>query len=225
MSFLKRSYIWTIMAKFCMDESRPAAMPMVRKLHKSKHQDEACDPTVNESRIRRRMYLMTTTRPDITYAMRVFSRYNHTASIEHMVAPKCVFCYLDGTKDWHLHFWGALEWESAQRCYVNPDCTGSSEDFKLTSWLDITFGGAVDWGSSMQRLTTQYTTDAEYYAFGAGRMRPTQNSEFLYEFGIPTNLRVFSNSQSQNASIKKEIYRRTVVALNCDQVLPSCRYA
>jgi hypothetical protein len=82
----RHSYIGTISAKFRMDESRPVATLMAMKLHKWKPDKEACNPTIYQSMIGSPMYPMTTTRPDIAYAIGVLSLYNHDPSNEHMVA-------------------------------------------------------------------------------------------------------------------------------------------
>jgi hypothetical protein len=161
---------------------------------------------------------MTATRPDIAYAIGVLSRYNHDPSNEHMVALKRVFRYLNGTKDWRLRFGGALErslggeGEGALRCYVDSDYAGCPDDYKSTSGLVITFGGAVVWRSRRQKSTAQSKTDAEYYAFGVGCMRLTQISHLFNELGIPMIAHVFSDSQSLISSIKNRIYRGTAVA-------------
>ena len=215
----------TILEKFRMDESRPVATPMAMKLHKRKPDEEACDPTMYQSMIRSLMYAMTATRPDIAYAIGVFSQYNHDLSDEHMVALQYVFRYLNHMKDWRMRFGGALgralgestligegEGEGALRCYVDSDYAGCPDDYKSTSGLVITFRGAVDWRSRKQKSTAQSTTDAEYYTFGVGCMRLTQISHLLNELGIPSFPHVFSDSQSLIASIKNRIFRGTVVA-------------
>jgi hypothetical protein len=102
----QHSYIRMILAKFRLDESRPVATPMAMKLHKRKPDKVACNPTIYQSRFGHLMYTITATRPDIAYAIRVLSRYNHDPSNEHMVALKPVFRYLNHTKDWRLRFGG-----------------------------------------------------------------------------------------------------------------------
>ena len=214
----QQSYIRTILTKFRMDESRPVATPMAMKLHKRKPDKEACDPTIYQSMIGSLMYAMIASGPDIAYAIGVVSRYNLDPSNEHMVTLKGVFPYLNGTKNWRLRFGGALggglggEGDGALRCYVNSDYAGCPDDYKLTSGLIITFGGAVDWRSRKQKSNAQSTTNAEYYAFGVGCMRLTQISHLLNELGIPTIPYVSSDSQSLIASIKNRIYRGTAVA-------------
>jgi len=76
-----------------------------------------------------------------------------------MVAPKCVFCYLNSTKDWGPHTDGELgeglreEGEGALRCYVNSDYAGCPGDYSSTSGAVLTFGGVVDWRSRRQKST------------------------------------------------------------------------
>jgi len=199
-----------------MDESRPVATPKSMKLHKRKPDEEACDLTIYQSMIGSLMYTMTGTRPDIASAIGVLSWYNHDPSNEHMVALKCVFRYLNSMKDWRLRFGGALggalDGKSTLRCCVDSDYAGCPDDYKLTSGLVITLGGAVDWRARKQKSTAQSTTDAEYYAFGVGCIRLTQISHLLNELGIPTIPHVFSDSQALIASIKNRFYRGTAVA-------------
>jgi hypothetical protein len=52
-----------------MDESRPVPTPMAMKLHKRKPDVEACDPTIYQSMIGSLIYVMTTSRPDMAYAI------------------------------------------------------------------------------------------------------------------------------------------------------------
>ena len=210
----QHSYIQTILAKFRMNEFRPVATTLAMKLPKRKPDEEACNSTIYQLMIGSLMYAMTATRPDIAYAIGVLSRYNHNRSIEHLVAPKCVFRYLNSTKDWHLRFRGALggEGDGILGSYVDSDCAGCPDDDKSTSGQVITFGAVVHWQSRNQMLTAQSTSDAEYYALGVGRMRLKLISHLLNEHSIPTIPHVFSDSLSLVASITNRIYRGTAVA-------------
>jgi hypothetical protein len=202
----QHSYGRTIFAKFRMDESRPVATSMAMKLRKRKPDKETCDPTAYQSMIGSLMFTITTTWPDIAYTTRVSSRNNHDPSNEHMVALRRVFWCLNSTKDWRLRFGGAFtgalgastlggEGEGVLRCYIDSDYAGCLDDYKLTSRLVITCGGAVDWRSRIQKSTAQSTTDAKYYVFGVGCMRLTQSSHLLNKLGIPPIPPVFSDSQ------------------------------
>jgi hypothetical protein len=83
-----------------MDQSRPDATPIAMKHLKWRPDEEACDPTIYQSMIGSLMYPMTATWPEITYAIRVLSWYNHDQSNKHMVALKHMFRHLNGKKNW-----------------------------------------------------------------------------------------------------------------------------
>jgi len=156
----QHSYIRTILPKFRMDESTLLATPMAMKLHKRKPEEECCFLNIYQAMIGSLMYPMTATQPDIAYAIGVLSPYTDDPTNEHMIIPKRVFRYCNGTKDWGLRFGGALggslrralggtlEGEAALGCYVDSDCAGCPDDNKSTSRLVITFRGAVDRRSS-----------------------------------------------------------------------------
>jgi len=206
----QQSYIWTILAKFRMDDFRAVATPMAMKLHKRKPDDDACYPTVYQSMIGSLMYTMTATRPNTAYAIGVLSQYNHDPSNKHMIALKHVLWFLNSTKDWRLCF--RDEEKGALRYYVDSDYGGCRDDYTSMRGLVIRFGGAVNSQWRKQKSTAQSKTNAEYYALEVGCMRLTQISHLLNELGIPTIRHVFSNSQSLIASIKNRIYHGTAVA-------------
>jgi hypothetical protein len=207
------SYLRTMFAKFRKDESMPVATPIAMKLHMRKPNEEACDPTIYQSMIGSLTYAMSATRPDSAHAIGVLRGYNHDPSNEHMVALKHMFQYVNGMKDWRLHFVGVLrgKGEGALGSHVHLDYAGCPDDYKSRSGLVITFGGAVDWRLRKQTSTTQVTTDAEFYAFGVGCMILTQISHLLNQLSIPTIPHVFSDSQSLIAIIQNRISRGTAV--------------
>jgi hypothetical protein len=121
-----------------------------------------------------------------------------------MVAPLCVFWYLNDTKDLQLGVGGEVE--GAVECYVDSDYAGCPDDLQTTSGLIITFRGAVDSTWRKQRSTAQSTTNAEYYAFEVGCIRLNHISHHSNMLSIPTIPHVFSVSQSLIISIKNRIY-------------------
>jgi len=142
------------LGKFRMHESRPVTTPMATKLDKRMPDEEACDRTLYQTLIGYFRYAMTTARTAITYAIGLFNQFNYDLRNEHMITSTPVFRYLNGTKDWRLHFGGALtgvlggalggDGEGALGYYVDLDYGGCPDDYKLTSRLVITFGWVVD---------------------------------------------------------------------------------
>jgi len=204
----QHAYIKMILEKFGMDKAKTVATPIAIKLHKRTPDEEPCDQKLYQSMIGSLMYAIAATRPDIAFAIGVLSRYSHDPSKEHMVAVKRAFRYLNGTKHWKLRIGGE---SNNIFCYVDSDYAGDPDDYKSTSRLVVTFGGAVDWRSQKQKSTAQSTTDAEYYAFGVGCMRLTQIIHLMEELGIDCKPKILTDSQSMLASIKGRIYRGTAV--------------
>jgi hypothetical protein len=138
------------------------------------------------------MYAMTATWPDIAYAIRVLSWYNHDLSNEYMIVLKHVFRYLNGRNDWCLH----CSPECALGCCFDWDYAGCLEDFKSTSALVIPSRGAVDWRLRKQKSTAQSTTDSEYYAFGVGSLRLTPIFHLSNKHAILNIRQVFLDAHS-----------------------------
>ena len=61
-----------------------------------------CNPTLYRAIIGGLAYAMTSTRPDIAYAVSKLSRYCNCATQLHLVAAKRVLQYLKGTREYGL---------------------------------------------------------------------------------------------------------------------------
>ena len=92
------------------------------------------------------MYLASSTRPDISYAVSRLSRYTANPGDAHWHALERVMRYLKGTMDYGLHYSGN---PSVLEGYSDSNWITDSEDIKATSgYLFTLAGGAVSWKSS-----------------------------------------------------------------------------
>ena len=108
------------------------------------------------------MYAMTSTRPDICYAVGLVSRYQSNPGKAHWQAVKRIFRYLQMTKNMKLCF-GLDELEI--KGFTDADFAGDTDDRKSTSGYVFLFGGtAVSWLSKKQGCVAKYTMNAEYIA-------------------------------------------------------------
>jgi len=203
-------YVQTVLERFKMHESNPVSTPVDPKicLVKRSDIDEPYDQALYQSMLGSVMYLMTGTRPDISYTVEVLSRFGHDPSKQHMAAMIRLLRYLKGSKDWKLCIGGA---SSQLKVYGDADYTGCRDDFKSTSGFVITYGGAVDWRSHKEKSVAQSTTDAEYYAFRHACIRLLEASHLLHKMGIaeisPPVL--YSDNESCLKSLRNGIYRST----------------
>ena len=109
------------------------------------------------------MYL-TTTRPDLMYAVSLISRYMAKPTELHLSAAKRILRYLKGTTGLDIFY------KKGGKCegligYTDSDYAGDIEDRKSTSSYVFMLGsGAVAWSSKKQPIVTLSTTEAEFVA-------------------------------------------------------------
>ena len=103
------------------------------------------------------MYAMLCTRPNVSYALSVTSRYQSDPGMGHWVAVKNILKYLRRTKDVFLIYGdGDLNVEG----YSDVGFQSDRDDSKSQSGYVFTLnGGAVSWKSSKQEMTVDSTTE------------------------------------------------------------------
>ncbi|XP_070025855.1 secreted RxLR effector protein 161-like [Nicotiana sylvestris] len=107
------------------------------------------------------MYEMVCTRPDISQAIRVISRYMHNPGKEHWQAVKWILRYIHNTVDVGLVF----EQEDNQSVvgYCDSDFASDIDKRRSTTGYVFTFARAsVSWKYTLQSTVALSTTEAEY---------------------------------------------------------------
>ena len=104
------------------------------------------------------MYAMTSTYPDIAYAVGRLSRYTSNPSTQHWQVIQRVFKYLKGTIDYGLCYLG---YPSFLEGYSNASwITQIVEDHSSTTvWVFLLGGGAISWASKKQTCITNSTME------------------------------------------------------------------
>ena len=159
----QEKYAKEILRKFKMEECKPIATPMNQK-EKFSNEDGAdkVDEKLYKSLIGCLMYL-TATRPNITYAVSLLSRYMHCASEIHFKAAKRILRYIKGTIGYGVKFQPVKDFSLYG--YSDSDWAGSNDDMKSTSGYCFTFGsGVFSLRSKKQDVIAQSTVEAEYVA-------------------------------------------------------------
>ena len=106
------------------------------------------------------MYAMLGTRPDITFAVSVVSRYAPNSTEIHIKMVKRIFRYLRGTQSLCLAYWGDL---AALKGYSDADWAGDPETRRSTFRYVFNIGsGAISWSSKRQLIVTLSTCEVEY---------------------------------------------------------------
>jgi hypothetical protein len=184
------TYIDKVLKRFNMHEAKKGFLPMSHGVSLSKTQ---CPSTTDErermnvipyaSAIGSIMYAMICTRPDVSYALSVTSRYQADPGEGHWTAVKNILKYLRRTKDMFLVYGG--EEELVVNGYTDASFQTDKDDYRSQSgFVFMLNGGAVSWKSSKQETVADSTTEAEYIAASEAAKEGVWIKKFISELGV-----------------------------------------
>ncbi|KAG6619109.1 putative integrase [Phytophthora cinnamomi] len=193
-------YINDILERFGMQDCKPAASPVdiSMKLVSSDAMTKL-DAPFREA-VGALMHLMTSTRPDIAFAVGYVSRFMENPQVEHWIAVKRIFRYLQGTKSHGLRFSPGKDIDF--QGYSDADWAGDLSDRKSTSgYLFQVAGGPISWGSKKQSSVSLSTSEAEYIALSLAIQEGKWVHKLLCEIlvaagGVTPELKIFEDNQS-----------------------------
>ncbi|KAG6578190.1 Integrase catalytic core protein [Phytophthora cinnamomi] len=193
-------YINDILERFCMQDCKHAASPVdiSMKLVSSDAMTKL-DAPFREA-VGALMHSMTSTRPDIAFAVGYVSRFMENPQVEHWIAVKRIFRYLQGTKSHGIRFSPGKDIDF--QGYSDADWAGDLSDRKSTSgYLFQVAGGPISWGSKKQSSVSLSTSEAEYIALSLAIQEGKWVHKLLCEIrvaagGVTPELKIFEDNQS-----------------------------
>ncbi len=156
-------YLKEILKRFWMEECKPIRVPFDPKvkLQKNVNGNDESKSFPYQQAVGSLMYAMLCTRPDLAYPISVLSQHMANPSMEHWMAVKWIFRYLQGSLQMKLQF-GATSSKEVLG-YYDADWGGDLEDRRSTiGFVFMMGGGAISWSSKQQPTITLSTTKAEY---------------------------------------------------------------
>ncbi|XP_073136904.1 secreted RxLR effector protein 161-like [Henckelia pumila] len=145
------------------------------------------------------MYMMVSTRPDITYGLGLVSRFMSKPSREHWKAIQWLLRYLKGTKQLKLQYskHAALSTYEVTG-YCDSDYVADLDKRMSISGYVFAFGGnIVSWKSNLQNVVALSTTEAEYISLTEAVKEGLWISGFVTEMGFDqSSISIFCDSQS-----------------------------
>ncbi|KMQ82746.1 retrovirus-related pol polyprotein from transposon tnt 1-94, partial [Lasius niger] len=123
------------------------------------------------------MYLATSTRPDIAYAVSALGQYNSDYGLEHWKAAKRVLRYLQGTKHFKLVF---KKTNKPLVGFADADW-GADVDHRrsYTGYVFQMANTAISWMSRKQKSVAMSSTEAEYVALSEAAKEAVHLRAFL----------------------------------------------
>ncbi|GKC93912.1 hypothetical protein Tco_1159354, partial [Tanacetum coccineum] len=153
-------YIEKILKKFNHENCSPVSTPIdpVEKL--LPNIGKSVDQLEYSRAIGCLMYAMTSTGPDIAYAVGRLSRFTSNPSRHHWHVITRVFKYLKGTMNYGLSYVG---YPSVLKGYSDASWINHVEDSSSTTrWVFLLRGGTISWASKKQTCITSSTMEYEF---------------------------------------------------------------
>ncbi|GKA41229.1 putative ribonuclease H-like domain-containing protein [Tanacetum coccineum] len=159
----QEKYVTKILKKFSFTDVKTTSTPMETQKPLLKDADgEDVDGHLYRSMIGSLMYL-TSSRPDIMFAVYACARYQVNPKSSHLQAVKRIFRYLKGQPK--LGLWYPKDSPFDLVAYTDSDYAGASLDRKSTTGgCQILGCRLISWQCKKQTIVANSTTDAEYIA-------------------------------------------------------------
>lgn len=178
-------YITKLLNKFKMTSAKPLKIPAEPSapLSSSGNNLNCNEAQPYREAVGSLIFLATTSRPDITYAVNQVSRFFNKWTDEHWQAVKRIFRYLKHTIHYKIVYSKTTKIEVTG--YTDSDYAGCIDTRKSTSgYVFILANSPVTWKSQKQNVVAQSTTEAEYLALALGVKEALWLKHFLRELGI-----------------------------------------
>ncbi len=178
-------YIKEALITFGLVESSPAKSPLPADLDDLPlREDEPTTDMPYLKAIGTLMYLSTSTRMDISYAVGLLARFCANPGDRHWDLAMRVFRYLKYTATYGIWMDGKMN-DFTVKVYADADWAGDHETRKSTSGCLIkVFGSPVLYSSKRQRSISRSTLEAEYIAASQAAQNLQWILLFLTELGI-----------------------------------------
>ena len=137
------------------------------------------------------MYLAIMTRPDISFAVNTLSQYLDAPRTTHLIAVRCIFHYLLGTKHLKLVLGGKSHNIVG---FSDADWASHLHRHSISGFAFFVGQGVVSWSAKKQPIITLSSTESEYVALTHASKdiiwlhKLLKELSFLHPLSLPTAL-------------------------------------
>jgi hypothetical protein len=163
-------YVHDMLNRFHMADCNPVSTPLPVGLNLSRYDGELLPPGHQyQALVGSLIYLAVNTRPDISHAVGILSRFMAYPTTAHWDAAKHVLRYLKGTSALGLRFHGHASTGNQGVCdweiFSDADFAADVDKRKSTTGAVMMMqGAAVAWISKLQSIVATSTAEAEFIA-------------------------------------------------------------
>ena len=203
----QKKYIESLLNRFGLASCKGAATPMEAKtkIQKNFETDQMLVDEPYRQLVGCLIYL-TNTRPDITYAVNYFSRYQDHPTKETWLGLKRILRYLKQTIDYCLYYTCNNE-DDANKVlcgFSDADFGSDPNDRKsISGYVFKLFGNAISWASKKQPTVAQSSTESEYIALHYAVCEALWLKKMIADLNISVkNVTIYEDNQSTIAVCK-----------------------
>nr|KYP66622.1 Copia protein [Cajanus cajan] len=162
----QKKYATEMLKRFNMLNCNAAVTPMETGLKLvSNSEEKQVNPTLFKQIVGSLRYLCNS-RPDISFAVGMISRFMSDPRLSHLLAAKRVLRYIRGTLEFGLLFPKKHDQQKVELVgFSESDWSGDAEDRRSTAGYLFKFLGVpISWSSKKQSVVAQSSCEAEYIA-------------------------------------------------------------
>ncbi|KAI3500109.1 hypothetical protein L1887_35925 [Cichorium endivia] len=168
----QQKYTRDILQKFGMLECKSVSTPIEPNAKICAHEGKELEDGTTYRQLVGSLIYLTLTRPDISYAVGVMSRYMQSPKKPHLDAARRILRYIKGTIDYGLLY------KRGEDCklvgYCDADYAGDHDTRRSTTGYVFKLGsGTISWCSKRQPTVSLSTTEAEYKAAAVAAQEST----------------------------------------------------
>lgn len=131
------------------------------------------------------MYLATTTRPDIAFAVRELAKFMSNYGHKHVLAAKHLLRYLNGTRSLGITLGNIDQPYPLFRGFTDSDWASGEDRRSISGYVMMIGDSPVAWSSKQQAVVALSSCEAEYLACTHAACQIIWMRQLLGELGFP----------------------------------------
>lgn len=214
----QRAYSERIIERFRMTDAKPHSTPLpaglvlsAEDMPKTREELDDMKNVPYREALGSLMWLQVATRPDLSYAVNLLSRFANNPGRSHWEALKHTLSYLKATLDYGITYCHGADIRPYG--YVDADYAGDINGSRSTEGhIFFVANGPVSWTSKRQETVALSTVEAEYMAFTRATQQAIWLTKFMDEIALtqPRPINIFADNNGAIANTQNDKnHRRT----------------
>lgn len=202
----QKQYIEQLIDKFCMSDANPCSTPADNNVVLTKSSDVCEINFPYREAVGALLFLASVSRPDISFAVNIVSRYINNPNQSHVNAVKRIIRYLIKTKNVCIKYTGFTELIGFSDADYGSDldCRRSN-----TGYVFMMNNGPVTWCSRKQNTVALSTTESEYMAAAEAAKELLWLQQLLVDIGeAQQSISLCIDNQSAIKLIHNPVFHR-----------------